>query len=55
VIDDDNKIVGMVSDNDLLKRGGIRVTLSLKRATDPDFVQELHKQLKDPAGKCRRS
>jgi CBS domain-containing protein len=48
VVDDNNKVVGMVSDNDLLTRGGIRVTLSLKRATDPDFVQELHKQLKDP-------
>ena len=51
VIDDDHRVVGMVSDNDLLKRGGIRVTLSLKKATDPDFVAELHKQLKDPARK----
>jgi CBS domain-containing protein len=51
VVDDDNRVVGMVSDNDLLKRGGIRVTLSLKRAADPDFVQELHKSLKDPGRK----
>jgi CBS domain-containing protein len=51
VVDDENKLVGMVSDNDLLKRGGIKVTLSLKRATDPDFVQELHSQLKDPGRK----
>lgn len=48
VVDDDNKVVGMVSDSDLLQRGGIKVTLSLKRAADPEFVQELHRQLKDP-------
>jgi CBS domain-containing protein len=48
VVDDSGKVVGMVSDNDLLKRGGIKVTLSLKRATDADFVQELHKSLEDP-------
>jgi CBS domain-containing protein len=51
VIDDNGKVVGMVSDNDLLERGGIRVTLSLKRATDPDFVRELHKSLQDPGRK----
>ena len=51
VVDDSGKLVGMVSDNDLLKRGGSRVTLSLKRAADPDFVQELHKLLKDPGRK----
>jgi CBS-domain-containing membrane protein len=51
VVDDNGRVVGMVSDNDLLKRGGIRVTLSLKRATDPDFVQELHRSLKDPGRK----
>jgi CBS domain-containing protein len=51
VVDDSGKVVGMISDNDLLQRGGIRVTLSLKRATDPDFVEQLHRQLKDPARK----
>lgn len=51
VVDDNGKVMGMVSDNDLLKRGGIRVTLSLKRATDLKFVQELHRALKDPERK----
>jgi CBS domain-containing protein len=51
VVDDGEKIVGVISDSDLLNRGGVKVTLSLKRATDPDFVQELDKQLKDPARK----
>lgn len=51
VVDDKGKVVGMVSDNDLLKRGGIKVTLSLKRAADLDFVQELHKSLQDPGYK----
>lgn len=51
VLDDNGKVVGMVSDNDLLKRGGIKVTLSLKRAADPDFVEELHKSLTDPGRK----
>jgi len=51
VVEDEGKVVGMVSDNDLLERGGIRVTLSLKRAADPDFVQELHKSLIGPGRK----
>jgi CBS domain-containing protein len=49
VVDDQTKVIGIVSDNDLLKRGGVRVTLSLKRATDPGFVDELHKSLSDCA------
>jgi CBS domain-containing protein len=51
VVDDQNKVIGMISDNDLLKRGGVAVTLSLKKATDPDFVNELHKSLSDPGRK----
>src|SRR5579885_506927 len=51
VVDDHGKVDRMISDNDLLQRGGIRVTLSLKRAADPDFVEELHRQLKNPARK----
>src|SRR5579885_1338904 len=49
VLDDRNRVIGIVSDSDLLRRGGVRVTLSLKRATDPDFVAELHKSLSDSA------
>ncbi len=45
VVDDQGKVVGMVSDNDLLTRGGMNVTISLKKATDLDYVRELHESL----------
>ena len=45
VVDDQGKVVGMVSDSDLLTRGGMNVTISLKKATDLDFVRELHESL----------
>ena len=48
VVDGEGKLVGMVSDNDLLTRGGMRITISLKRATNPEFVQGLHESLEDP-------
>ena len=48
VVDNDGKVVGMVSDNDLLTRGGMKVTISLKRATDLDYVRELHESLESP-------
>jgi len=51
VVDEQGKVVGMVSDSDLLTRGGVNVPLSLKRAADPEFVKELHKSLEDPARK----
>jgi CBS-domain-containing membrane protein len=51
VVDNDGKVVGMVSDNDLLTRGGMRVTISLKRATDLDYVRELHDSLENPERK----
>jgi CBS domain-containing protein len=51
VVDGDNKVVGMISDNDLLTRGGMSVNLSLQRATDPDFASELHKALKESQAK----
>lgn len=53
VVDDDRKVVGMVSDRDLLTRGGMSVGLSLKRAADPDFVRALHAELSNPARKVR--
>ena len=31
VVDDDGKVVGMVSDSDLLTRGGMNVTISLRK------------------------
>jgi CBS domain-containing protein len=48
VVDKDGKVVGVVSDNDLLTRGGMRVTISLKRATDLEFVRGLHESLENP-------
>jgi CBS domain-containing protein len=48
VVDDAGRIVGMVSDNDLLTRGGMRVAISLKKATDLDYVRELHESLEGP-------
>jgi CBS domain-containing protein len=48
VVDEQGKVVGMVSDNDLLTRGGMNLTISLKRATDLDYVRELHDSLEDP-------
>lgn len=51
VLDEERRVVGMVSDSDLLTRGGMEVTLSLKRAADPEFVRQLHSALKNP--ECR--
>ncbi len=48
VVDDAERVVGMISDSDLLTRAGMGVAISLKRATDPQFVAELHKNLKNP-------
>jgi CBS domain-containing protein len=49
VVDNAGKVVGMVSDNDLLTRGGMRVTISLKRATDLEYVRGLHESLESPS------
>src|SRR5262249_53449983 len=51
VIDETGKVVGMVSDSDLLTRGGMEVTLSLKRAADAEFVRQMHESLDDPQRK----
>lgn len=48
VVDDGGKVVGMVSDSDLLTRGGMNVTISLKRATDLEYVRGLHESLENP-------
>jgi CBS domain-containing protein len=49
VVDNDGRVVGMVSDNDLLTRGEMRVTISLKRATDLEYVRGLHESLESPS------
>jgi len=52
VIDAQRKVVGMVSDNDLLTRGGMNLSLSLRKAmADPEFVRKLHESLADPQRK----
>jgi CBS domain-containing protein len=51
VVDNQGKVVGVVSDNDLLTRGDMNVTISLKRATDAEFVRELHASLENPSHK----
>ena len=48
VVDTQSKVVGMVSDNDLLTRGGMKVTISLKRATDLEYVRGLQDSLENP-------
>lgn len=48
VLDAERRVVGMVSDSDLLTRGGMGVTLSFKRAADPEFVRQLHGALENP-------
>ena len=53
VIDEDRAVIGVISDSDLLTRGGVQVTLSLKRATDADFVGELQRNLKSADRKVR--
>jgi PII-like signaling protein len=37
VVDSNEMVIGMVSDNDLLTRGGMKVTISLKKAADLDY------------------
>jgi CBS-domain-containing membrane protein/PII-like signaling protein len=53
VVDGDRKVIGVISDSDLLSKGGVNVALSLKRAADADFVRELHRNLKSPERKVR--
>src|ERR1700730_15307251 len=48
VVDNDGKVDGTVSDNHLLTRGGMRVTISLMRAADLDYVRGLHESLENP-------
>ena len=49
VVDADRRVVGMVSDSDLLTRGGASVGLSLKRAAAPGFARQLQRELENPA------
>ena len=55
VVDTGGRLLGMVSDNDLLAPGGMKVAVSLKRATDSDYVRELHESLGKSGAQCVRS
>jgi CBS domain-containing protein len=48
VLEHDGKVVGVISENDLLTRGGMKATLSLQQAVDPEYVRELQQSLENP-------
>jgi CBS domain-containing protein len=48
VVDGDGKLVGIISDSDLLTRGGMKVAINLKRAADADYVRDLHESTEHP-------
>jgi CBS domain-containing protein len=41
VVDEENRVIGIVSDTDLLERGDMAVSLSLKKAVDPNLARTL--------------
>ena len=41
MVDETNRVVGIISDTDLLTRGDMEVSLSLKKAVDPDLARTL--------------
>jgi CBS-domain-containing membrane protein len=45
VVDSAGRLVGIISDTDLLERGDMEVSISLKRATDPQLARSLITQL----------
>ena len=46
VVDAANHLVGIISDTDLLERGDMEVSISLKRATDPALARSLISRLR---------
>jgi CBS domain-containing protein len=46
VVDATGCLAGIISDTDLLERGDMEVSISLKRATDPDFARSLINRLR---------
>lgn len=46
VVDSENRVVGVISDTDLLARGDMEVSLSLKKAADPRLVETLFARLR---------
>src|SRR6266404_5466806 len=46
VVDEANRVVGIISDTDLLERGDMEVSLSLKKAVEPDLARTLITRLR---------
>jgi len=46
VVDETGRVVGIISDTDLLERGDMEVSLSLKKAVDPDLARALIARLR---------
>lgn len=46
VVDETNRVVGIISDTDLLERGDMEVSLSLKKAVDPELARALIARLR---------
>jgi CBS domain-containing protein len=46
VVDETNRVIGIVSDTDLLERGDMEVSVSLKRAVDPNLARTLIARLR---------
>lgn len=46
VVDETGRLLGIVSDTDLLERGDMEVSISLKRATDPEIARSLIQRLR---------
>ncbi len=51
VVDETERLVGIVSDTDLLERGDMEVSINLKRATDPELARSLIHRLRQNTGK----
>lgn len=51
VVDSAGRLVGIISDTDLLERGDMEVSISLKRATDPELARSLIHRLRQNARK----
>ena len=47
VVDNAGRLIGNVSDTDLLERGDMEVSINLKRATDPDLARSLIQRLRE--------
>ena len=46
VVDSANALIGIISDTDLLQRGGMEISIALKNAADPGLVRDLIARLR---------